>query len=869
MKSAQELVKTHQGRKLALFLPPPTSSALFASRLSKPTGRMAPGTRPRANAAAARPGEVRVLTQEEYDDLTPAEKGSYTKALRRLGKENDLMTAGKRRKTGKSVDEKTAVVKSTRKRAATATAIDNSAGKKVKQGPGAAADLASEDRGVTDTADETALGSVSEQGTMEHVVVNAPAPSDEDTDSDLEDAKRRVLAAKGKRKQGVVTSSEEESSNVADDDEEEHDDDEEEEDGAQKTFTKAQMAKYLSTQPKWKQGDDNIVGSDLPPAVIESFNDDNDDIDLVNDARARVRAMANEAAATSTGQVTAVISSNGQQVAGAEPSTSAPAGDGAAQLKSTTEPLAKKPAARPAYRGSRTGRTVGSQSPNTAVPAVPTANALLPAAANALPAAANALPAAANALPATANALPAAANALATPANVLPAPANALAAPANALPAAANALAAPANVLPAPANALAAPANALAAPANALPAAANAPAAANNALPAAAHALPATAHIVPGAANAAPAAVNALPAAASALAGNNALAAANNALPATNNAVPASTHAVPAAANMLPAANAPPAAADALPAAANALPAAWPADTAVVSPTGKQGHWSMKAQSERVQKVLKRALKDDLPRKLFFQNVFPQPQERAAFYRAVLVAAAEAEGDMDIVERVQREREYAAALSKIPEARTSNLRGKLKDAADAVVRGAYKIDDFPADRHVRIMKWLVAEEDSLYIFPGDAKESTYDDSLPFGHSAIIMVIRMVCFGPKAIAKFPSALFRGDDGVLRLPPAMVAAGATAVEAGLRGFLLGPDTVQVDFAGNQFIRAYLNHIATLQDLKNESPGVHNALLASLYRFVTLHRGVEGNGGGVAAVGTSNRRVSAARVAQAVIA
>ncbi|KAI0038652.1 hypothetical protein FA95DRAFT_1613219 [Auriscalpium vulgare] len=270
----------------------------------------------------------------------------------------------------------------------------------------------------------------------------------------------------------------------------------------------------------------------------------------------------------------------------------------------------------------------------------------------------------------------------------------------------------------------------------------------------------------------------------------------------------------------------------------------------------------IKAQSVRVKKVLKEALQNSLPQKLFFRTTFPQPQERATFYRGVLTAAADAVGDVDIAARVQSDKEYAAALSKIPEARTSNLRGKLKDAADAVVRGAYKIDSFPPDHHVRIIKWLLAEEDTLYIFPEDATERTYDDSLPYSHDAIIMVICMVFFGPKAIAKFDPGLFRGDDGVSRLPATMVAACATAVEAGLRGFLLGRDIVQVDFTGSQFIRAYLNHTATLQNLQNNGPAIYNALLVSLYTSVM---GAEGNNAGVS-VGTTNCRVNAARVGQA---
>ncbi|KAI0039174.1 hypothetical protein FA95DRAFT_1612786 [Auriscalpium vulgare] len=698
---------------------------------------MATGTRAKTGAAASRPGELRILTQEEYDALAPAQKGSYTKALRKSGKENEAL-------------HKISTTQSVRKRAPTTTAIDDTAGKKKRHAPAQPADSESSHGDASENATMLLLDNGLAQMQVGTEDDGVATPLEYEEDSDPEAVQRRAKAARGKKKQ-VLSEDEDEyeaerMGDAQNDEEDESTEGEVEDDSAiEKTFTKSQRAKYNSTLPKWKgSGAEKALNVNVNTVVVDDFNSDNDDIDRVDEARERLRAQAAQAAQVAEPAVplataggSAAVPAGVQEPSAADTVAGARAaqrshGQGHGARASPTAPrvaVATASASAPQYGGSQGHRTTAPRTTasqgcraNTAVVATP-------------------------AVVATAVDNPAAvATAVDNPA--------AVAHPA--------AIANPAIV--------------------ALPAVVAHPAAA------------ATATI-------------------GAPAGN-----------------------------------------------------AWPANTDVVAPTGKQGHMAMGAQTERVKKVLRQAIKTELPIKLFFQNAYPQPLERPAFFRGVLVAAAEAIGDASIASRVRLDREYAAAISKIPEARMSNLRGRLKDAADAVVPGAYNINSFPPDRHVRIMKWLLAEDEHLYIFPGDAKENTYDDSLPFLHEAILAVIRMVFFGPKAMAEFPPALFSGEDGVLRLPAAMVAASAAAVEAGLRGYLLGRDPAQVDFAGNQFFRSYMDHMATFHDLKSESPGTHDALLARLFASVS---GVEdGNhaGAATAAVGTSNRRVSAARVAQA---
>ncbi|KAI0038058.1 hypothetical protein FA95DRAFT_1613665 [Auriscalpium vulgare] len=749
---------------------------------------MVSGTRAKASAATSRPGELRILTQEEYDALTPAEKGSYTKALRKQGKENDALHNNK---TG---------AKGARKRAPTTTALDDNAGKKKR--PDAPFSSRGRHGGDAETFDTAPNNLPADGETNEyHRAAGEDAVHPDDEDSDDEGAERRAAVALGKRRQlPRQYSSEDEDDAQAD--AESGEDENEWAEAAPKVFTKSQKAKYQSSLPKWKASgvEEALNVRGAVPVVVDNFNSDNDDIEVVNNTRNRAREQAAQPAASGPG--------------GAAITAIAPTAIDAAALiaiASVATPVASTSAAAAIARPPRariikpSGAHIASATMPLSVvaPTVP----IVPIAAPAI--------------------VPVASAAVATSTAIV----------------ASTAIAASTVAAPVTSTAITAQASATLAPSIPLASTPVASAASS----ASAVAVPVTSTTVAANAGGAPAPI-----------------ASTITAPVTGTTGTGTTI---ASTGTTIASTAGASASLAAPAGAGAGGGqVWPEDTDVVQPEGKQGHMAMKPQTKRVQAVLKQAMKIDLPFKLFFQNAYPQPLERAAYFRGVLTTAAEAVGDTDIASRLQHEKGYAAVLAKIPEARMSNLRGKLKDAADAVVPGAYKINEFPPDRHVRIVKWLLAEEDHLYIFPGDAKDSTYDDALPFCHPSIIAVIRMVFFGPKALAEFPTALFRGEDGVLRLPTAMVAASAAAVEAGLRGYMLGRDAAQVDFAGNQFFRSYMDHVATFQSLDLVTL---NALLARLFAAASGVEAVDDAGTGAMAVGTSNRHVNAARVAQALAA
>ncbi|KAI0039432.1 hypothetical protein FA95DRAFT_1654811 [Auriscalpium vulgare] len=194
---------------------------------------MTAGTRAKANAAGARrPGELRILTQEEYDELSPSQKGNYTKALRKQGIDNELLNTRTRHKAGNKGATDTGAdtpSNAARKRAPTTTAIDDSAGKKRKAGSGApTVPVGGVPDATASSAEDVALGSESESMAIEDGVTNAPVPppSDEDADSDVDYAARRAIVAKGKRKKVVSSSSEDDAGkNDQDGQDEEYQDD--------------------------------------------------------------------------------------------------------------------------------------------------------------------------------------------------------------------------------------------------------------------------------------------------------------------------------------------------------------------------------------------------------------------------------------------------------------------------------------------------------------------------------------------------------------------------------------------------------------------------------------------------------------------
>ncbi|KAI0038109.1 hypothetical protein FA95DRAFT_1578399 [Auriscalpium vulgare] len=232
---------------------------------------------------AVRPGELRVLTAEEYQELTPAEKGSYTKALRKLGKENEHLPASRRSKGGAG---DMASSNGARKQAPTTTAIDDTDAKKSK--PGVPYDAGGDEQGREPTAGDTEQ--LSTGGAIEPEALNGTAAIEEDGDSDIDAARRRKLAARGKRKQQVVSPSEDEGDYHVPVDgasgDKEADDDAEVDDDAPKTMTKSQKAKYSRTDSGAQMA---LNVRSKPIIIIDNFNDDNDDIDLVNAAHAQAR----------------------------------------------------------------------------------------------------------------------------------------------------------------------------------------------------------------------------------------------------------------------------------------------------------------------------------------------------------------------------------------------------------------------------------------------------------------------------------------------------------------------------------------------------------------------------------------------------
>ncbi|KAI0037999.1 hypothetical protein FA95DRAFT_1578462 [Auriscalpium vulgare] len=766
----------------------------------------------------------RVLSEKEYAALTPGEKGSYTKWKKRIEAEQQSSTgADQPSSIGTTDRQRRANAKSSgRKRAPSATEIHTALKKKTKSTKSAAPSTQGELQ-VDEAVDE-------EESTESNGPATHPPPSDED--SDVEAVERRRVAARGKRPEEAV--------DIDDDDDylpvaveiEEEDDggaSGEDFDGERipKKMTANQLVQYRSALPNWREaGADaasNVHIVDID-AVVESFGDDADDLRLVAQARERAQTLAatiapSEPLSAEDRTSGSTISSAGRgrpqprRVAPTTPSTASGHAAGhrlalASSSQSTMAFTANVSSSGPASAANYT-IPIPTTIPNPATASIP-ATSTAHIVATTPPFVAGSFTA--HAATSTTHASPAfgTASSVAIVASNAQGPAAATSIAANqpaATPHAATLSATPSTVPVA----------------GALPAHATSAATPHATTPIA---TPSTAP-----------AVGALPAHATTYA------VASNATAAT-----AATAATVATA----AATAPPG------------PGTWPVDIAAVPAT--RGHMLLKAQNERVRNVLRRALKTHLPRKMCFDNMYPQPAERHAFLREVVISAAVAAQDNDIVARLRTDNEYVSAMLKIPEARMSNFRGKLKDAADAVVRSAYRIDHFPPARHVHIVKWLVAEQDRLYIFPGDPVASTYNDTRPFCNDGIINVLRSSFFGPRAIATFKEQDYNEGHEEPQLPDAMVAAAAAAVEAALRAYLMGREPVHIDFSGNQFIRAYLDHVSTLRQLRFDHRMAYDAVMEELYRVAA---GVGNQAGPVAgnlAGGTANPNINVLQVAEA---
>ncbi|KAI0037751.1 hypothetical protein FA95DRAFT_1613913 [Auriscalpium vulgare] len=265
----------------------------------------------------------------------------------------------------------------------------------------------------------------------------------------------------------------------------------------------------------------------------------------------------------------------------------------------------------------------------------------------------------------------------------------------------------------------------------------------------------------------------------------------------------------------------------------------WPAWTDFVPPS-KGRRMAIGDQSPQIQKVISHAVQNQLPKLMCFKTAYPGPTVREEYLVEVVAQAALELNFKPIADRLAEDVLLGDYMIKVPEARMSTLRHKMKKGADDLVLKAYNLADIPEQKFVKYMSKVRRPglKGRLYIFPCDISKLDFDTSQPFCNEAIIELIYNKFFGPSAAHRFPrSAYVAVSEGRNRpeLPPAMIALAATAIDASLSAYMLELRPGKVDFTADAFKPVYLEHIARMKNLKSRSADAFAGLLAHLYNEV----------------------------------
>ncbi|KAI0054278.1 hypothetical protein BV25DRAFT_1957721 [Artomyces pyxidatus] len=187
--------------------------------------------------------------------------------------------------------------------------------------------------------------------------------------------------------------------------------------------------------------------------------------------------------------------------------------------------------------------------------------------------------------------------------------------------------------------------------------------------------------------------------------------------------------------------------------------------------------------------------------------------------------------ERSVTERLLVDEQHAAEMNVIPDARMSTLRFKIKDLTDHIIQAQYEMFRYPADEFTTIVNNLVTTR--RYIYPGDAVTDDLDEGRPYCHPFIIAILKASIYGPKAFFKLPRATYQNEKtGRLQAPAPLVALAATAAEAGLKAFQLGPTATKIDFKGDHYEFTYKVHLGSLEKIRRLDEEAYEGLLGKLY-------------------------------------
>ncbi|KAI0059398.1 hypothetical protein BV25DRAFT_1918433 [Artomyces pyxidatus] len=264
---------------------------------------------------------------------------------------------------------------------------------------------------------------------------------------------------------------------------------------------------------------------------------------------------------------------------------------------------------------------------------------------------------------------------------------------------------------------------------------------------------------------------------------------------------------------------------------------------------GDHGRPTLGDQYDGVANVISYTCATEVPKFVCFQDAFPLADDRIPLFRAALMKGARALKSRVILARLESETSYVEKMAIIPEGRMSIFRGKVRDKAAAGVKMHYKFATFPAREFTVIIGKLL--EDRRHIFPGDAVRKTIEEENPYCHPAILYIIHESFFGGNPVKKFPVEYYPVSPRTKKrqLPKSMVAFAATANEAALMAYRMGPTPVKIPFYGDTFDDVYSVHLATLDQIYKDDAEVFDGLMTYLYE--------QTSGEATAASGSSSRR------------
>ncbi|KAI0043722.1 hypothetical protein FA95DRAFT_1609122 [Auriscalpium vulgare] len=250
------------------------------------------------------------------------------------------------------------------------------------------------------------------------------------------------------------------------------------------------------------------------------------------------------------------------------------------------------------------------------------------------------------------------------------------------------------------------------------------------------------------------------------------------------------------------------------------------AGPSLVAPKGSKV--KIREQPKAVTKVIQRANKNEMPEFICFKNAFPTQLERPPLLRQALLDAAKALGDKDIEMRMLGDPGYADHMARIPDGRISNLRGKVKLAADQCATSAYELPTIPAATFVQHIHKLMDPKDHpmLFTYPtvGAAAKERFDMGRPYCHPAIITVLQNCFFGTKAAARFNSEKYNiGPNPVPTLQ----------VYAALEAYALGSQASHIEFEANKYTPIYNDHVDVLEQIELDDEHKFSALMVHLYK------------------------------------